>query len=170
MAFIYTNALLGAAEINWIVSQYNTEEGRDLVEDWVDFIFDPEATNELDRLQAFSMFVHLWPEIYEVYKTPFNTFHISLFMEKYETMQGLNEVFEFIVEEEIWLIMHPEVIDQIESFNQNNTLENEEVISEAVHTHISLLRTNQNYFNFNAEFAAIPTFLWPFIKEIAVEL
>jgi hypothetical protein len=124
LAFIYTNALLGAAEINWIVSQYNTEEGRNLVEDWVDFIFDPEATNELERLQAFSMFVHLWPEIYEVYKTPFNTFHISLFMEKYETMQDLNEVFEFTNEEEIWLIMHPEAIDGIKTFT--NTLSTED--------------------------------------------
>jgi hypothetical protein len=95
---------------------------------------------------------------------------LTEFVGNYITLkEDLDPVFDFSTAEEDWLLFHPDIIQQIHDFNTNNQLENPSAVTEAVDFHLGFLMIDDDYYQLNAEFAAVPGFMWPFFREIAVE-
>ena len=59
---------------------------------------------------------------------------------------------------------------QIANFINNNDLEEESSVEAGINLHLELLMSSEEYFEINAEAALYASWMWPILKEIAIEV
>lgn len=69
-----------------------------------------------------------------------------------------------------WLFDHPAVATEINLFLQNHTLEHESAAREASAIYLRLLKEDTEFAELSTAFGGIPPFVWPFIRQVAVEM
>ena len=79
----------------------------------------------------------------------------------------LDPVFEFNEEEEVWLLMNSEIIQELDEFYDSHE---DEVAKDIGNLHVDLLMNDADYAALVEETVAIPAWLWPFIRQIGVEV
>ena len=95
----------------------------------------------------------------------------SEFVELFEVVMELEEELELTQGEVNWLLIEPnsDYAYEVSNYLNSNNLEHQSAAKEASKIYLNLLKNDPEFAELSAEFAAIPSFIWPFIREVAVE-